>query len=255
MGRAGLCMNSIADKVFSEGFAVVSNVLEEDEVVLFRELLNDYFRSNYLNFNGEKVVSGWSGITHKLGPMNNLYKDSRVTEIVEKVLGEDWIFSEHSGIHQDKITPWHNDILPLDKMDLLRYVYPIVKTLKPSDDGYKIINVCFLLQDHSDNEHGLWFKPCSNRQEFYSNKQEFCEQEICVHRNSTDLIVFDQRVEHRGQRPENTYFEKYKKHRYLVTMGYGVDNFYTKQHIAGTVYRQNQQRASMIREIENDTIK
>ena len=118
-----------------------------------------------------------------------------------------------------------------------------------------VINVCFLLQDHSDNEHGLWFKPCSNRQEFYSNKQEFCEQEICVHSNSTDLIVFDQRVEHRGQRPENTYFEKYKKHRYLVTMGYGVDNFYTKQHIAGTVYRQNQQRASMIREIENDTIK
>ncbi len=50
-------MNIIADKVFSEGFAVVPNVLEEDEVALFRELLNDYFRSNYLNFNGEKV--GW----------------------------------------------------------------------------------------------------------------------------------------------------------------------------------------------------
>lgn len=227
-------MNSILHKISSEGFAVIPNVLRESEVVLFRQILDDYMDCTYLNFTGGKIVSGWAGLTPELGPMNNLHKDSRITDIVEKAVGEDWIFAEHSDLHQNKITPWHNDVLPSNQADLLRYVHPIVSTLNPRDDGYQIIKVCFLLQNHSDNDYGLWFKSLSNK-----------SQELCIHSNPTDAIVFDQRVEHRGQLRQ--YLKEHGQHRYLVTMGYGLDNIYTEQHIAGTVHRQNQQRTSMTR--------
>jgi hypothetical protein len=219
-------MNSIYRAIKSEGFSVVPNVLKEDEIPLFRQLSDSYIASTFFPCNGGRVVPGWAGVTPELGVLNNLHKDPRITKIVDEALKEDWVFAEHSDLHQNKITGWHDDTLP---PRLAHF-----QTLNVQDDGYKIIKICFLLQDHSDNDYGLWFKPFNNR-----------SQEVCIHSNPTDAIVFDQRIVHRGQQRQQ-YSKRYGQHRYLITLGYGLDNEYTKQHTAGTVFRQEQQRSQMV---------
>jgi len=218
-------MSNVCNTFKSDGFVVIPHVLKENEIPLFRQLCDNYIASTYFPCDGGRVVPGWAGVTPELGVLNNLHKDSRVTNVVDEALGEDWIFNEHSDLHQNKLTGWHDDTLP---PRLAHF-----QTLNVQDEGYKILKVCFLLQDHSDNDHGLWVKPFSNR-----------SQEVCIHSKPTDAIVFDQRIVHRGQ--QRQYVERYGQHRYLIALGYGLDNEYTKQHTAGTVFRQNQQRNQMV---------
>ena len=218
-------MNNIYETIKSVGFSIVPNVLKEYEIPLFRQLSDSYIASTFFPCDGGRVVPGWAGVTPELGVLNNLHKDPRITKIVDEALKEDWIFAAHSDLHQHKITGWHDDTLP---PRLAHF-----QTLNVQDEGYKIIKICFLLQDHSDNDYGLWFKPFNNS-----------SREVCVHSNPTDAIVFDQRIVHRGQ--QGQYVERYGQHRYLITLGYGLNNEYTKQHTAGTVFRQNQQRSQMV---------
>jgi len=225
----------IMGKLNSRGFYVVNDVLTEQEVETYRQLSDDYMRSTYFPCDGGRVVPGWAGITPKLGILNNLHKDIRMKDIVSTALGESWVFAEHSDLHQNKLTGWHRDTLPSRLSHF--------QILNVWDYGYNIIKVCFLLQDHRDNDHGLWFKPGTHKQHV-EHQAASCD-EVCIHSKATDAIVFDQRILHRGQLDQ--YSEKYGQHRYLITLGYGLNNEYTKQHAAGTVFRQNQQRDQMVR--------
>ena len=45
--------------------------------------------------------------------------------------------------------------------------------------------VCLLLQNHTDNQYGLWFKPGTH-------KQGVDSKEIHLNSECTDLIIFDQ---------------------------------------------------------------
>ena len=78
-----------------------------------------------------------------------------------------------------------------------------------------------------------------------SHKEGVDGNGLPVRNKATDLIVFDQRIHHRGQLNPRGYINKYKQHRYLITYGYGIDNELTAKHITGCKGRQDKQRENL----------
>jgi len=215
------------------GFEVVKNFLNKTEVDLFRDVL-DKFLQNEKSFktNGARIVPGFAGRTPLLGQLNTLHTTERMKKTIANFFGEEeeFIFLDHSDLHQNQMTDWHRDTGDYQKGggDLNEIWNPQCKILK----------ACILLQDHIDNDKGLWFQPGTHT----SNRQSTA---IHAPTESTDLIVFDQRIAHRGQVGLPRYHEIYGKNRYLITYAFGVNNRYSEIHRRGAARRQNEQRTYM----------
>jgi hypothetical protein len=225
------------EKLKTDGYMVIKNVLTDGQVNNYRTAMDAMFEKKFLKFNDGKVLPGWAGVTPEIGPLNSLHRHPRLITIVTKVLGSNWVYAHHSDLHQNKLTNWHTDILP----DRLSHF----QDKDPYDKGYYIVKICFLLQDHTNNEHGLWMRPGSHKAPDYrfANKGADMYDDVCIKSGPKDAIVFDQRILHRGQLAQ--YHQKFEQHRYLITYGYGRNNNYTTQHAAGTAFRQNQQRCEI----------
>lgn len=215
-----------------QGYTVIENVLSQDEIEEYRYQLDDYLSKNKtLKINEAKIIPGWSGVTPELGALNNLHEDERVLREVSKIFdGQTFRFVGHSDLHQNKDTNWHRDNRDLERGGCNLDIWSV--------DCF-IIKVCFLLQDHTDNDLGLWFQPGTHKPNVPDSDP------IHIYSHSTDMIIFDQRIIHKGQYTRPFYHELYNQNRYLLTFGYGLLNDYSDFHELGAVKRQNQQRQRM----------
>jgi|10_taG_2_1085330.scaffolds.fasta_scaffold00250_20 hypothetical protein len=229
-------MNKFVEDFQENGFALVKGVLTGKENENFRKIVEEYFADHpSLKFSGGRCLGGYTNITPELKELNTFHEDKKMLDIAKAILGEGFIFAGHSDLHQDKTTDWHRDIL--------MGPYKIYQQRDLWDDDYKIIKIAFLLQDHSDNDYGLWVVPKShNRRD--DDPSVRAEGEYCVHSEVGDAIVFDQRILHRGQLLSQ-YVEEYNQSRYLITFGYGLDNTHTAEHARGTAARQQDQRRNL----------
>ena len=143
-------------------------------------------------------------------------------------------FADHSDLHQNKVTGWHRDWGD----------YLFEDRGNGDEEGLwssdcLIVKACFLLQDHHDNDYGLWFRP-------ESHKANIKTPSLYAETKATDLIIFDQRILHAGQKKDGVpYSVKFKKNRYLITYAFGLDNEHTQIHIKGANLRQTRERSKM----------
>lgn len=213
------------------GFFTVRGFFTEGEIERYRSLCDNYFKNyKFYRGHGGDIVPGWAGVTPELEEMNFLHEDSRILNVVGEVLGENHKFVQHSDLHKNKTSGWHTDT-----GDYKRGGGKIPNW----DEDFLVIKVSVLLQDHEDNDFGLWVKPKSHR-------NISSEPPIPIKSARTDLIIFDQKILHRGMNDSTTYKNKYGRDRYLITFGYGLDNENSDTHAKGCVMRQNQQREKMI---------
>jgi hypothetical protein len=225
---------SYKKKFKDAGFFIVEDFFTEEEIEKYREAVENFFKIRNINkLKGGRCVGGWTGKFKELEELSNL-TNGRFSEILSSPVfnNQPWRYLNHSDLHQDKITDWHRDI-----GDLKRGIKKKYKKLSLKSDECLIVKICFFLQDHHDNKHGLWMKPNSQftkkaNKEYISSKK-------------TDIIVFDQRLLHKGQLKQ--YYKATGKHRYLVTLAFGLDNDYGKAHELGATIRQaNQQKETNI---------
>jgi len=218
-----------------DGFSVFKNVFTEEEIENFRSVCDHYFSQNTRHIiKGGTVYPGWCG-DPSLSEINKITEDKRILDIITDTLSEGWIFTGHSDLHQNKSTGWHRDI---EKG--LKKVKGYKKGSEWSDD-YSVIKVCILLQDHSDNNFGLWMRPGSQKK-MGSPKLRRVGKPTCLHSNATDVIVFDQRIAHRGWDGNRmAYKNEFGRDRYLITLGYGLDNKHSHHHRAAATRRQRRQ--------------
>ena len=230
----GIDYNIDVEKFDDLGYALIPNVLTDDEVRGLRNNTHKLLKKTFLEFNDGKVLPGWAGRHKEMGKFRRFHADPRILTIVSKLVGNNWIFAEHADLHQDKVTGWHRDILKTSTEKASAF-----QTLDIWCPEYRIIKVSFLLQDHRNNDQGIAVEPGTHKSE------DLTADPIWLHSSPKDAIVFDQRIRHRGQEGHNKYLEATGDHRYLITFGYGLNNEHTAQHVAGTVFRQNQQREEM----------
>ncbi|MAF25928.1 hypothetical protein CL634_10185 [bacterium] len=220
------------EEIEKDGYFIVKDFITEQEVKRFRELSDNYFKNyptllldHFHGGRGGRAVPGWAGITPELEELNMFHEDSRMLAIAEELFGEGFVFAEHADLHQNKITGWHRDVQDYQHGS---------GTWPNWDKDFFVIKICLLLQDHMDNDYGLQMDVGSHRGVAEGN----C---LYLHSRATDAIVFDQRIRHAGQ--DKQYKDEHGQDRYLITLGYGLDNIETKKHIAGCRTRQNVQRA------------
>jgi hypothetical protein len=216
------------------GVLVISDVLKDQQIREYRYKLNDYLTNSNAFTEGEssRIIPGFAGNVPELGELNTLHLSDKVNGIIKKEIFDDYdyIYADHSDLHQNKITGWHRDT----------YDYLLKDRGNGTHEGLwseecHIIKVCFLLQDHIDNNYGLWFK-------LGTHKSEIEGVPVSARTKATDMIIFDQRILHSGQTQIPRYHQIFNKNRYLLTYAYGLNNEHTKIHIKGATLRQNRQK-------------
>ena len=213
-----------------DGYTIVRDFLRIDQVEDYRNILDSYLQNNksYNETGNSKILPGFAGVTPELQGLDKLHEDNQLKRILGNVFQtDDFIFLEHSDLHQNKTTGWHRDTKDYERGG--------GNPQNTWADDYFIVKACLLLQDHEDNQYGLWFKPGTHRQGANS-------KEIHLDSKATDLIIFDQRILHRGQVNCPPYDKVHGKNRYLITYGYGLNNKHSAFHKLGATKRQQQQQ-------------
>lgn len=213
-----------------DGYTIINNVLTNQEVTQYRNILDSYLQHNIsYRDKSAKILPGFAGRTPELKELNTLHQSDKILSHLNSIFNnQKFIFLDHSDLHQNKTTGWHRDTKDYDRGG----------GNSTWDKEYCIIKACFLLQDHIDNQHGLWFQPATH-------KKNIQNKEVYAKTKATDLIIFDQRILHRGQVRPPSYLQSFGQNRYLITYAYGLDNKHSKYHSDGAKARQEKQRSML----------
>ena len=216
----------------TDGYEIIKNFLTQEQVASYRQSLDHYLDTQKcFRTNGAKIVPGFADRSPELGELNELHRSEKMLSTIQKFFGENkFIFLDHSDLHQNQMTDWHRDAND--------YKRGGGRPERIWEEDCFIIKVCLLLQDHTNNDKGLWFQSGTH-------KSNISGKQVCAHTEPTDLVVFDQRIFHRGQMGTPKYHEIYGINRYLITYGYGLDNEHSAIHIKGANNRQTEQRTYM----------
>ena len=213
------------EKLREEGFIFYKNILNKEEIEKLRGFIINYFKEgNGFKNSGGYAKPDWVN-DKKCEPIMWLLSDSRIDKILKESIGENYIFLEHNDIHMDRIVGWHKDRLSGAGKKYEKHN----PWLTVNGEKQQIYKLNIYLQDHSVDGHALALKEKTHLSEYNDGK------EISINPKIGDIILFDQRMTHRGQ------LKKYKEPRLLISLGYGIPNIFSEEFILGTMARQNDQ--------------
>ena len=207
------------------GFLIVENVFSEIEIEIFKEEVEKFIKTN-------KTISNAGGITipdfiikEGFEELKKIKDNKIINEKLEEIFGsDDYRFCSHNDIGINRIVGWHKDKLngEYSKFETVNIWSEI------NGEKHEIVKVLIYLQSHEKNNDGLRLVPRS-----HLNTNIDTKGEILLHPKLGDVIIFDQRITHRGM--EKQVPEK----RILVSFGFGKNNIFTDNFEKGTIARQN----------------
>ena len=153
-------------------------------------------------------------------------RDNRSKVFIAQGISIPDFLCSHNDIGVNRIVGWHKDKL---NGDVEKYqVHDIWG--EHEGDKHEIVKVLTYLEDHSNDNDGLKLVPGSHMKREINGTGA-----ILLHPKKGDVIIFDQRITHRGME------RQCKDSRILVSMGFGKNNIFTDEFEKGTIIRQNQQ--------------
>jgi ectoine hydroxylase-related dioxygenase (phytanoyl-CoA dioxygenase family) len=140
----------------------------------------------------------------------------------------------HNDIGLNRIVNWHKDTLN----NQYKFYQRTNIWQEYEGEKHEIYKVLIYLQDHTKDNNGLTLIEKSHLiPEIYIDQSK----KNTIHSKIGDIIIFDQRITHRGQQDNNGNID-----RILISLGFGKNNIFTKEFEQGTIKRQNDQN-NMIR--------
>ena len=218
---------SIKDKLTKEGFVIINNVYTKEQLGECSYEINNYIKKN-------KILKNSGGITIPDFIKNNdlrqtsLLKDNENIHNALKEIynGNNYRFCSHNDIGINRVVGWHKDKL---NGEVSKYETVNIWS-EHNGEKHEIVKVLIYLEDHNKNNDGLKVVPGS-----HLTSKINPEGYIQLNPKIGDVIIFDQRITHRGM-------EKQVKYpRILVSFGFGKNNIFTDNFEKGTVIRQNKQ--------------
>lgn len=179
--------DNLAQKIESDGFVIIKNVLAKNEVIKLREIVKNHFSC--------KSIPSLSGLAQpnaavEVPDISWLFYNPKILAVMRHLLRQEEImFTSHCDIHSRRLSEWHKD----DGMTVMDGGY-FGKPTYDRDDCH-VYKVAIYLQDHVHNRGGLTVKKGSHK--FPSIDQG---EEIYLKTRAGDAIVFDVRLSHTGQR-------------------------------------------------------
>ena len=206
---------------------VLENVFSKEELLECKNEVNKYIRENKtLNNAGGITIPDFikkSGLKRTTGLKDN----SKIHEALKEIFkGDDYRFCSHNDIGINRVVGWHKD-----KLNGEVSKYETVNIWNEyKGERHEIVKVLIYLEGHSNNNDGLKLVPGS-----HLNPRINPKGNIQLRPNIGDVIIFDQRITHRGMDKQVRY------PRILVSFGFGKNNIFTDNFEKGTIIRQNKQ--------------
>lgn len=225
-------MNTNIDKFNELGYLVVENVFSKEEISMFNEEVKTFVKENPTMSNASGI-SIPDFISHQnYFEKTKLMKDNeKLHSVLNNVFaGNDFRFCSHSDIGINRIVGWHKD-----KLNGQYAKYELLDIWDEKDgEKHEIVKVLTYLEDHSNNNDGLKLVQGS-----HTTKEINSEGWIQLNPKVGDVIIFDQRITHRGME------RQVPGSRVLVSFGFGKNNVFTNNFEKGTQMRQKHQNNSI----------
>ena len=235
-----------------DGFVVVEKFFSNDEINELRAMVD-----NHLNRDGGHFIYHNSGkvISNAFEYVQDLYKKvvtKKLAEVLKQELG-DIVYLHHSDVHYNMFNGWHKDVAE-------KYV-PGIFTDASIYDRAKIFKVGIYLQDCTNNKIGLTVRKGSHKH------LDNTGDEFYISSSVGDILIFDQRLYHRGFYPTDEYlqiaseidaefpdpsraleekfivFQKLRKdhqnEKFSIFVGFGADDDISLRFANGIIARQN----------------
>ena len=213
-------------ELLEKGYFILENIYTPEKIEKFKQEILDFIKKN-------KTKKHAGGITipdfvrhPTLSEAASMKDTSKIHDVLKVIFDDNYRFCSHNDIGINRIVDWHKD-----KLNGRLAKYETIDIWSEHEgEKHEIIKVLTYLEDHSKNNDGLKLVPKSHLKRKVNSKGA-----IQLKPKLGDVIVFDQRITHRGME------EQVKDPRILVSFGYGKNNIFTDNFEKGTVIRQNKQ--------------
>jgi hypothetical protein len=178
--------DNLAQQIEINGYAIAKNILSKNEIVKLREIVKNHFKT--------KGVPCANGLTQpnaaiEVPQLEWLFYHPKIILVMRQLLGEKVIFTSHCDIHSRTMSGWHKD----DGMQVMSGGYfgqPMY-----DNSNCRVYKVALYLQDHINNRGGLTIRKESHKfASIHDGEERYLKTSV------GDIIVFDVRLTHTGQR-------------------------------------------------------
>lgn len=208
------------------GYFILKNIFTESEINNYKQIILKYIKN-------KKTITNAGGITipdfiknKDLEEVSSIKDNEKINEVLKNIFDNNYRFCSHNDIGINRIVGWHKDKL---NGKYSKYETKDIWSIH-NNEKHEIVKVLIYLQDHTNNNDGLKVVPKS-----HLNREIKIKNNILLQPQIGDVIIFDQRLTHRGME------KQIKEKRILVSFGYGKNNIFTDNFEKGTILRQNEQ--------------
>jgi len=217
------------EKYNKDGYIICEDIFTCEELDASAKEIRTYCKENPSKIFRAEGISIPDFLGSHVLPITHKFKDSvKVHKVLEKIFGgsENYRFCGHNDIGVNRVVGWHKDKLNGDVEK-----YQVHNIWEPHEgEKHEIVKVLTYLEDHTNDNDGLKVVPGSHIKSDVNGSGA-----IQLRPKKGDVIIFDQRITHRGQERQS------KDSRILVSMGFGKNNIFTDEFEKGTMVRQNRQ--------------
>ena len=219
--------NKYIKNFFNEnGYIILKNILTFKQIDKCKQIIFEYMKKNKLinNSNGYTIPNFIE--LEDFSYISRLKDNRKIKNILNIIFsGNNYRFCSHNDIGINRIVGWHKDKLNgkyanYEKNDIWK---------EYNGEKHEIVKVLIYLQDHDKLKDGLKLVPKS-----HLDKNIKINNYIDVKSKIGDIIIFDQRITHRGM------INQVKEPRILISFGFGKNNIFTDNFEKGTILRQNE---------------
>jgi len=212
------------------GYILLSNVFTIDNINNFKNEVNNYINNNKNNIRNAQGVTIPNFIKYNefLNTKNIINNNIINNKLIEIFNGNNYRFCSHNDIGINRVVSWHKDKLN-DKYSSFQTI-DIWSTYE--NQKHEIVKVLIYLQEGD----GIELVPKSHIEPIINTQNS-----IKILHKIGDVIIFDQRITHRGMEKQNS------QQRILVSFGFGKNNIFTDNFEKGTIQRQNDQNNNEIK--------
>jgi hypothetical protein len=209
-----------------DGYVILKGLFEKELLEECKREILDYNKRHALIKNADGITIPDFINQPELSLTSSLKNSLLLHKFLEEKIfkRKDYRFCSHNDIGINRIVGWHKDKLngPYSKYESI----PIWSTT-PTGEKHDIYKVLIFLNDQKE----FYLVPGSHLTSIINTKDA-----IPIETELGDILVFDQRITHRGAEKHYTSGD-----RILVSFGFGRNNLFTDNFEKGTIQRQNDQ--------------
>ena len=232
------------EKLNEKGYIIVKNFYNINEINKMRQIIlyNMKIKKNML-ITGQNSGSKPDFLRDKdYSNLVSLLNLNEMHKLMASIFQAPFHLCYHNDIGLNRVVDWHKDTL--NNQYKVYQKTNIWQTYE--NEKHEIYKFLVYLQHHNKDNSGLHLIEGSHKEptiNIDNSRYKYIGKEL----NIGDVVIFDQRITHRGKYAEHNnrnYNNNYD--RILISIGFGKNNIFTKEFEEGTIRRQNEQN-KMIR--------